>query len=298
MIANCARHPAGVVVSGVWQMPVSISIKADIDRLTRALGEIGSERVQKASAHALNNAAFAARAEVQSQIKKVFRDPKPITVNSVLVRKVNVETPVPDQVAEVWINDRLSGGVAPSKWLGVEESGGNRAMKRMERALGSRGLMGSLQFAVPARGAVLDGYGQPSGSAITMMLSRLGALSETGYLANSKGVDAFRRKARRDAGAKLGKGASREERAAARAGAYIPATKQTGTDFFVARARGGEPMGIFRLNGRGSVSPVWWFSRKTPGYKPKFPFQTIARLAARDALDKSFDLAMRYIKGG
>ncbi|MEJ0047267.1 MAG: hypothetical protein WDN04_14980 [Rhodospirillales bacterium] len=154
----------------------------------------------------------------------------------------------------MFINDYLAGGVSPAKYLRTEEMGGERAQKRFERGLSTRGLLSGGQEATPGPAAELDGQGQLSGGGITRLLSRVGALSEVGYSGNAT-RGSFERGIRAQAAKALGKGASREDRRQAAAGAYIPAVRITGTDFFVAKSKLSEGyMGVFSAGWSGGCA--------------------------------------------
>ena len=83
-------------------------------------------------------------------------------------------------------------------------------------------------------------------------MSKLSAFGEQGYRAN---VSAATRK--RLARQKL-------------------AVKATRTDVFIGHSkRGGEPLGVYQLVGRGKVVPVLAFVNRAPVYKPRFDFHGI-----------------------
>ncbi len=274
-------------------MPINITIKHNFESAAGRFEQVVHGRLNSATAIWLNNVAFKARVAVQDEMRKVFRNPKLITLNSVLVLKADFNQPMDKQVARVFINDYLAGGVSPAKYLRTEEMGGERAQKRFERGLSTRGLLSGGQEATPGPAAELDGQGQLSGGGITRLLSRVGALSEVGYSGNAT-RGSFERGIRAQAAKALGKGASREDRRQAAAGAYIPAVRITGTDFFVAKSKLSEGyMGVFRLVGRGDVRPVIWFDTRKPNYSPRFPFRLTVQKAVAAAGASEWKNAVR-----
>ena len=230
-------------------------------------------RLQELSANGLSTLAFAARKEVKQQMASIFRQPKPITLNSVMVRMADASKPISEQFAEVYIRDDIPGAsTQPDKYLLTEEHGGERASKRSEHALQSKGfLLGNQQF-TPGPGATLDSYGQLQGGAITQLLSRVGSFQETGFDAN-----ATSRTKKRLAKKKL-------------------AVKVSGTDYFVAKSKLSEGfMGVFKLAAKGKVTPVLWFTTKTQIYRTRFPFRDMVAKAVRENFKSAFEKAARYV---
>jgi hypothetical protein len=123
----------------------------------------------KAVSDLLNVSAFEVRAEWAKQILSVFDRPTPLTQRAPLYKK---STPQ-HLVAEVFIRDEVSGGVAPARYLRPQVFGGVRARKASERAMRSRLTFPS--FWVPGKEAPLDKYGNVPGSLVGKILSQLQA---------------------------------------------------------------------------------------------------------------------------
>ena len=142
--------------------------------------------------------------------------------------------------------------MSPRKYLGPEMRGGLRNNKGAENVLQRAGLMQPGQYIVPSTQFPLDRFGNVPGSAMVRILSRVAAFAEMGSQANAspgtKGKLAKRRRA----------------------------VASTGTDYFIAHdKRGGEPLGIWQLVGRGQVRPVLIFANKRPVYSVRFPMADI-----------------------
>lgn len=145
-----------------------------------------------AASVAINDVAFDAKRRLAGHAKKVFKNPKPFTINAGLVyrkaTKDNLE-------AMIGLKDRMElpkAGTAPDVYLRRQIIGGERQHKRFERALLRRfPQFGRGTFFVPARQNknFLDNYGQLRGGIVTQMLSQLQAFPEQGYRSNIKNPD-------------------------------------------------------------------------------------------------------------
>lgn len=152
--------------------------------LAQALPSVRSIEKQARFAHmrALNDIGFQGRRDLQGEMRRVFDRPTPYVLNS-----LHVERATKDRL-EVTIEPRYFGGkgVDPQNVLRPEVFGGARKAKRFEVALRRIGLLGPAQYAVPAIGCELDGYGNVKGSFIVRLLSYFQAFGEQGYRANAK----------------------------------------------------------------------------------------------------------------
>lgn len=80
----------------------------------------------------------------------------------------------------VFLKDRM-GDASPSVYLAPHEFGGDRLLKKFERALISSGAMPSGHFTVPGKHATLDGYGNVSRSQLVAVIRSLGSQYSPGY---------------------------------------------------------------------------------------------------------------------
>lgn len=119
-------------------MQLKLEIKG-LDKVRDQLKRLGSEQLKQASAAALNDAAFKARAGMQAQMRRVFNNASPY-----LVKSVQVEKATPDRL-EAWAGPRkmAGGGTDPQSILRAQVEGGQRRNKRFEVALRSIGALPS-----------------------------------------------------------------------------------------------------------------------------------------------------------
>lgn len=99
-------------------------------------------------------------------------------------RAVGVKTATADDLrAEVFIRDQPARADAPApvEWLGPQEFGGPRYVKKFELALQLQGSMLAGQKVVPGRYAQLDGFGNISRAQITQVIAQLGRDFSPGY---------------------------------------------------------------------------------------------------------------------
>lgn len=104
--------------------------------------------------------------------------PTAATLKSVIVRTASADR----LQADVFVRDlSSSGGPAPVDWLRPQEFGGDRFIKKFERALMAAGAMSRGMVAVPGGYAKLDAYGNVSRGQIVDVLRQLGAEFSPGY---------------------------------------------------------------------------------------------------------------------
>lgn len=147
---------------------------------------------------ALNDLAFQVRAAQQHEIKDVFSSPTRGTQNSPLVKRATDSR----LQAEVYIQDEQAKGNKPRDWLSAEVRGGQRQLKRFERALQAVGAMPGNTFVVPSKTLKLDAYGNIPSGLIVQLLSYFKAFPENGYKANI--TDARKAKLRQGSRKKVG----------------------------------------------------------------------------------------------
>jgi hypothetical protein len=113
-------------------------------------------------------------------MRDVFERPTPYTLNSLYSRGATKQ----DLTAVVWLKYDTSKGTPADKYLLPEIRGGERVLKRFERALRAVGALPEGFFAVPGAGAKMDAYGNMATSQIVQVLSYFRAFPEAGYRAN------------------------------------------------------------------------------------------------------------------
>lgn len=245
-------------------------IKIRLEGMDKTLANLrGIEKqVRFAEMVAINRAAFAARAEVQREIGRVFDRATPWVRGGVRVRKADKNDPTAYVDLDFWGNKQ---GVSVEKILDAEIKGGQRRHKRHEIALRRAGILPDGMYIVPGDAAVLDQFGNMSSGQIVQIISWFKGFGEQGYQANMSD------KRRRSLG--------RDKKSGAKGFAYFALRKQHGK----------LPPGIYqRIQfGFGSaVRPVMIFVRKS-GYRPRLDFYGVANRAARAEFAVQFDIALK-----
>lgn len=131
-------------------------------------------------AHGFNKTMVTVRAEEKREIERVFDRPTPYTLRGFYTKPAKPA----DLTTSLSLKDFGGKGTPAAKYLAPQIYGGNRSLKRFERALNAKGILPGGMFAVPANGAPLDTYGNLRGSFIVQILSGLQAFAEQGYVAN------------------------------------------------------------------------------------------------------------------
>ena len=157
-----------------------VSYADNIAEVEALLTEVQRKQLPFITSVALNEAAFAGREDLKAEMQRVFDRPRPYTLKSTYVDKATKAR----LEAAVFFKD-MGRGVQAGKYLQAQVWGGERRNKRFEAALRSRGILGSEEFAVPARDYPRDAGGDIRASVITKILSQLGAFAEVGYVANA-----------------------------------------------------------------------------------------------------------------
>lgn len=228
-----------------------VATKADFASLVAKLTALEQRQVPFAASVALNRTAEKMRAAIVLQMSRSFDRPTPYTLNALRIKRATKSR----LYAEVSFKDESFKGSAADRYLGPQVQGGQRSVKRSERAMRSRGILPSDRLTMPGRGADLDGYGNIAPSQIVKLMSFLGAFEEQGYRANKT-------QAQRERAGKVTK-------------------KKLGERYFVIKrlgAKGGLAMGVWKETRFGvgrSIKPVLTFGRE-PAYKPRLPFYEIA----------------------
>lgn len=241
-------------------------VKVDVSQALRGLTAdlVGAEKqVKFATRVALTRTAKkAALAEVK-EMRDVFRNPTPYTLNSLFVRPATSKR----LAAEVKLKDEATKAVPASRFLAPQISGGQRQQKRFERALQSVGAMPDGYRAVPASGAKIDSYGNMSRAQIVQILAFFRAFPEVGYKANMT-------TAKRE---KLAKGTKRK----------------LGFSYFVGTPGDRLPLGIYQrtaLYGGTAIKPVLIFVRSAM-YTQRLDFQYVVDQVVKAEFSGEFNYA-------
>jgi hypothetical protein len=148
-----------------------VDVRSDLKDVERMLQGLKKDQIPFATAYALTQTAKAAQANIEYDIKRVFKAPTPYTkkaVRTVTASKTRLS-------ATVKLKDESFKGNPAVRYLIYQITGGPRGHKGFEKLLHRAGVMPSGWFAVPTRNAPLDAYGNVPGSVITRILSQLQA---------------------------------------------------------------------------------------------------------------------------
>lgn len=237
-----------------------INIKVEID--TRGLEQFrqfSERRIRAAVATALTRTAVEARKAWQQELRSKLDRPTPYTTNS-----VRTEMARADKLESVVAVKDQGEGVLPAEYLGTQQRGGDRNLRKFERALVSKGAMPRGYKVVPARFATMDAYGNISRGQIVQVLNQLGAGLSVGY--------------RRV----ISKSAAKRAAAARRSGReYVP----------ILDDKNGLFPGIWQRKGK-SLVPVFQFVRQAT-YRKRIDLYQRARDIVGQQLQAQFDRAMR-----
>lgn len=214
------------------------------------------------TANALNDLAFMIRTKEIETMGRVFKNPRPETLRNIRVRKAtksNLTTTI--MFNQIWDWD---------EYMVTQIEGGPRPMKRSEKAFG--------HYYVPGPGAILDQYGNVSGTQIQQIMSYLGRFKERGFKMNRT----VGRKAALGKGMKdyfiiesAGKGL--------KPGVYLRVDNSQGQMLYakaLASKKRGTKKADVRSQMRGrlerGIVPVLLFVNKAPTYRARFPFYEVA----------------------
>lgn len=240
-----------------------------LDGMQAMLGSISQRRINAVVATALTRTAVEVKAAELSELNSVIDRPTPYTQNAMFVKPATAET----LAAEVWFKDDTAGSGTPAtKYLLPQVEGGQRHMKRFEKALQAAGSMPAGTVAVPGSAAKLDAYGNISRGQINQILSQVGVELTAGHNRTlTKGTDRASRTKQRNAYGRAG-------------GQFVAIKVQNGKlkpGIYLAESRNfGAKLGLGRT---GKLRPVVLFVRAA-NYKPRFDFHGVAERVAAERL--------------
>ena len=133
-------------------------------------------------ARTISKTAKAVQAAEIDEIRKVFDRPTPYTLGGVYAKTASKS----DLTGRVWLKDKLQAGkgTAAVDFLYPQVHGGERQLKRFEKALQYAGVLPKGYYAVPGSGAKKDQYGNMSKGQIVQILSYFRAMGQVGYAGN------------------------------------------------------------------------------------------------------------------
>lgn len=156
-----------------------MQIKVEIEglkELQAGMKDFSDRRMNAVVATALTRAAKKTGVKWQKKIDDVIDRPTARTLRAIgftgaTARKLE---------STVFVKDRMQ-GTAPAVYLGPQEFGGARLLKKFERALVASGAMPAGFVTVPGRHAQLDGYGNVSRGQLVAVIRALGQDYSPGY---------------------------------------------------------------------------------------------------------------------
>lgn len=235
---------------------IKIDVRADISKAIAKLSSIAKDQVPYATARALTATAKIVQKNLKSEMERAFDRPTRYTLNSLYTKsatKTNLE-------ARVWLKDDAGKGTRATDYLSPEIYGGQRKLKRFERALNAYGLLPSGMNAVPGSAAKIDQYGNMSRGQIMQILSALGTAEiRSGYSANRTKTSGKKR-----------------------------------AQFFVGKPGDKAPLGVWQRFGfaQGSaVKPVIIFVKKV-AYSKRFKFFEVGHATIKREFPIQFKMAM------
>ncbi len=240
-----------------------INIKVDID--TRGLEQFkqfSERRLRAAIATSLTRTANEAKKGWQNELRTKLDRPTPYTVNSVRTEMARADK----LEAVVAVKDQGDAGATlPAEYLKTQQGAADRNLRRFERALVKARAMPAGYKVVPARFALLDGYGNITKGQIVSVLRQLAGEEVTkGY----RQVISANAKKRAKAIAKAGRD-------------YVAVVQEAGELF----------PGVWQRKGK-SLVPVFRYVRRTV-YPQKIDLYRQARDIVNQQLQAQFDRAMR-----
>lgn len=156
-------------------MQIKVEIQG-LKELRAGMKDFSERRMQAVVATTLTRTAKRVGERWQSQIDRTIDRP---TARTKRATSFNGATAARLEAA-VFLKDRMQ-GTAPAVYLGPQEFGGARLLKKFEQALVASGAMPAGFVTVPGRHAELDGYGNVSRGQLVAVIRALGQDYSPGY---------------------------------------------------------------------------------------------------------------------
>jgi len=259
-------------------MKISFTIDGQAE-LRKQVERFSERRIAATIATALTRTAVEVRNAVQEQLPRAFDRPTPYTIRQLRYVAATAQKPVAavgfnveaiqDQFGKVIrYREAVAGETPAEKYINPNIRGGQRSVKRFEKAMQAAGYMPPGWYAVPGKGARLDSFGNVSRGQIIQVLSQLRVTLTAGSTRNLPQVKGNERK-------------------------VIGALRKAGGRFFVIKPgeKRGTP-GVYQREFSGSnITPVFIFVRSV-AYRPRFDFDGIAGRVAAERLQPNITRAI------
>lgn len=224
-----------------------LGFQMDDQAVTRMLSNMEARQLPFATMMALNDTAKDALALVQRQMDLVFDRPTRFTKNAFMVWRATKD----NLTAEV----KERPDVGRKHFLKVQERGGARPQKAMEKGLAARlAYSGVIAAVIPAAKAKRDAFGNWSAGERNQALSGIGGQRDRA----SNTTEASRRRNRKRA------------------------------EYFVSDPENGLSPGIWRRNADGSLNKIALFTESMPSYSPRLLFVETAQKEANAKFPQHF----------
>jgi hypothetical protein len=167
---------------------MKMTVGFDVARFQRELSA-EADRLGRMARRAVNEGAWRAREAVKKEMRDVFNAPTPFILNSMRIIPAT-DTGTEAQLA--WKDADYASGQGSVRSRGGGEilrphiEGGGRDSKRFEDLMRDAGILARGEFAVIAKGAPKDRYGNIPRSELVAILSDLRAFNEIGFTANRR----------------------------------------------------------------------------------------------------------------
>jgi hypothetical protein len=157
-------------------MKVEIRGLEDVQDLLREIGN----QAPYVMARTISRTAVKVKEEEVDEMRKVFDRPTPYTLSGVYAKTASKS----DLTARVWLKEMAGKGIAAVDFLWPQVHGGDRQLKRFEKALQYAGVLPRGYYCVPGGAAKKDQYGNMEKSQIVQIISYFQGFGEQGYRAN------------------------------------------------------------------------------------------------------------------
>lgn len=159
-----------------------ITVTSDVGLLKDSIAKLTKEG-RDAYSKAINDTAFYARKKMGDEFREKFDRVTPYIEKSPIVRMSTPDT----LTATIEPEYKGGKGIDPKNVLNASIAGGERKLKRFERAFAAIGILQPGYYATIPNDPIadkIDGYGNYKGSFYTQLISYFGAFAEQGYRAN------------------------------------------------------------------------------------------------------------------
>jgi hypothetical protein len=220
-----------------------------------ALSDLQQQQLPFAIVVALTRTAWLAKAAEQNEMRRIFNQPVPWTIDSIEVMAATKADPT----ARIRFKDeRVSAGI----YLGPQVRGGQRRHTPFEGRLIRNGIMSRDQYAVPVSGADRDGTGNLNPGQVMKILSDLETVDTAKSFPGARN-----------------QGARRDE-------SYFATT--TGGQ----RTSHLKP-GIYKRQAGGAgIVPVFIFTTRRPSYRAVYAFDAVAQRVVDAEFGHQLDQAL------